>query len=317
MSGSIQFIALAILVGVAVFVATIMILGTGYGLITGRQLLFRRLQIGGSGTEGAALTGASKIETSLAALLGRLPWLMESNDQAALRAWLARAGYRTPNATHSYNLARASCTIGAITLVALLLPIIGSKLHLPEILGIIVLAILGGYMLPPYWVQRRVQTRRQEAELGFPDTLDMLLVCVEAGHGLDQSLTRVATEMRLKAPILSQELLIVSDELRAGKDRSQVMRDFADRINVDDVSAFITILNQSDQYGVSIGDALRVYASEMRNKRIMKAEEKANTMPVKVALGTIFFTVPPVMLIMAGPSIMMLLRAFATMTRPM
>jgi len=317
MGGSLPLVGLLVLVGVVVFVATIMILGTGYGLITHRQLLFRRLQIGGPGPASADQPTGKTFEMGLLKLLGGLPWLAESNDVSARRFWLARAGYRTPSAVRTYNLARMLCTLGAIAIAALLLPIAGAKLRLPEIFGLLALAIGIGYMLPPYWVQRRIQMRRQEAELGFPDTLDMLLVCVEAGHGLDQSLTRVAKEMRSKTPVLSQELTIISDELRAGKDRTQVMRDFAERINVHDISAFITILSQSDQYGVSIGDALRVYASEMRNKRIMRAEEKANTMPVKIALGTIFFTVPPVMLIMAGPSIMMLLRAFATMTRPL
>ena len=103
--------------------------------------------------------------------------------------------------------------------------------------------------------------------------------------------------------------------LRAGKERSEVLRSFARRCGVDDVSAFVTVLIQSDQFGTSIASALRVYAAEMRKKRLMRAEEKANKLPVKLALGTMAFTVPPVLLILIGPSIIMVLRALAGFMR--
>ncbi len=111
--------------------------------------------------------------------------------------------------------------------------------------------------------------------------------------------------------VLSDELGVVNDELYAGKSRAAVFRDFADRLNVSDISAFAAVLRQSDEFGVSIADTLRVYSAELRSKRIMRAEEKANMMPVKLALGSILFTIPPTLLIMAGPSIIMIIRTFA------
>jgi tight adherence protein C len=110
-------------------------------------------------------------------------------------------------------------------------------------------------------------------------------------------------------------LKVINEELLAGKERAHVFSDFADRLGVSDIKAFTTVLNQSDEFGVSVAEALRVYASEMRHKRVMRAEEKANLMPVKVAMGSVFFTIPPIMLIMAGPSLIMLIRAFTTVSQ--
>jgi len=159
-----------------------------------------------------------------------------------------------------------------------------------------------GYYLPTYWVNRRIQTRQEEITNGFPDALDLMLVCVEAGQSLDQAILRVATEIQLSYPALAEEFEIVSNEMRAGKDRVTVLRDMGERCGVNDVSSFVTVLVQSATFGTSISDALRVYGSEMRDKRVMRAEEKANVLPTKLTVGTMLFTVPPLLIILVGPS---------------
>src|SRR5262249_2049995 len=171
--------------------------------------------------------------------------------------------------------------------------------------------MLMGYFMPSFWIERKIEYRRQDAELGFPDVLDMLLICMEAGNSLDQACRRVAREIVKVNKVLGDELGVVNDELYAGKTRAAVFRDFADRLAVPDISAFAAVLRQSDEFGVSIADTLRVYADELRNKRVMRAEEKANMMPIKLALGSIAFTVPPTLLIMAVPSSIMIVRTFA------
>jgi tight adherence protein C len=120
---------------------------------------------------------------------------------------------------------------------------------------------------------------------------------------------RVGQEMSSASGPLAEELQVVSHQFRAGKDRVTVLRDFASRCNVNDISAFVTVLIQSTAFGTSISQALRVYASEMRDKRLMRAEEKANTLPTKLTLGTMAFTVPPLILILIGPSLIQILRA--------
>jgi tight adherence protein C len=137
----------------------------------------------------------------------------------------------------------------------------------------------------------------------FPDSLDLMLVCVEAGQSLDQSILRVSNELRIGFPELAEEFEIVSQEAKAGKDKTTVLKDMAERCGVPDISSFVTVMVQSAQFGTSISDALRVYASEMRDKRVMRAEEAANKLPTKMTLATMMLTVPPLMAILIGPSI--------------
>ncbi len=167
----------------------------------------------------------------------------------------------------------------------------------------ILVPALAGYLFPKYWITRRVETRREEITNGFPDALDMMLTCVEAGQSLDQSILRVAKEIRPSYPSLAQEFSTVTDELKAGKDRTQVLRDLSMRAGVSDISSFVTVMIQSASFGTSIADALRVYAAEMRDKRVMRAEEKANTLPTKMTLATMILTVPPLLVILIAPSI--------------
>jgi tight adherence protein C len=129
-----------------------------------------------------------------------------------------------------------------------------------------------GYMGPKYWVNRRLQSRQEEITNGFPDSLDMMLVCVEAGQSLDQSILRVAKEIKAGYPALAEEFEMVSQEMKAGKDRISVLRDMSERCGVQDVASFVTVLIQSASFGTSIADALRVYAGEMRDKRVTRAE---------------------------------------------
>ncbi|WP_299724430.1 type II secretion system F family protein [uncultured Tateyamaria sp.] len=160
-----------------------------------------------------------------------------------------------------------------------------------------------GYYLPQYWITRRVEARKEEITQGFPDALDMMLVCVEAGQSLDQAITRIAGELRASFPALADEFQVVSYEMKAGKDKVTVLQDMGERCGVQDVASFVTVLVQSASFGTSIADALRVFASEMRDKRVMRAEEAANKLPTKMTLATMMLTVPPLLIILVGPSV--------------
>jgi len=131
----------------------------------------------------------------------------------------------------------------------------------------------------------------------------MMLVCVEAGQSLDQSIMRVAKESRAGYPALADEFDTVAQEVKAGKERVMVLKDMSERVGIADVASFVTTLVQSATFGTSIAEALRVYSAEMRDKRVMRAEEKANKLPTKLTLGTMLFTVPPLMIILIGPSV--------------
>ena len=225
-------------------------------------------------------------------------------DLSSARLIMLQAGYRSKDAVRTFHLAQF--VLGISALIAGVLYTILSSNGEPASPIKMALSVLGpggiGYYLPKYWVERRRQTRQQEIISGFPDALDMMLVCVEAGQSLDQSIIRVAREIRAGYPALADEYEIVSQEIKAGKDRVSVLRDMSERAGVQDVSSFVTVLIQSATFGTSIADALRIYADEMRDKRVMRAEEKANTLPTKLTLGTMMFTVPPLMIILIGPS---------------
>lgn len=229
----------------------------------------------------------------------------DADEYGAVKLKLMQAGYKSKNAVRFYHFfqfilgvlglilggiyAFYKTTQGDVTTQNLLLMSMGP--------GIV------GYMLPKYWVTRRQATRQENITNGFPDCLDMMLVCVEAGQSLDQSIMRVSNELRSGFPELSEEFEIVSHEMKAGKSKDSVLRDMSERCGVQDISSFVTVLIQSQQFGTSIADALRVYASEMRDKRVMRAEEAANKLPTKMTLATMMLTVPPLLVILIGPSI--------------
>lgn len=228
-----------------------------------------------------------------------------AEELSAARLKLLRAGYRVKNAVQLFHFAQLVMGIGFLILGVIYTLFAQAQGDVPT--HIIVLSTIGpgaaGYYLPQYWVQRRVQKRQEEIVSGFPDALDMMLVCVEAGQSLDQSIMRVAKESRAGYPALADEFDTVAQEVKAGKERVMVLKDMSERVGIADVASFVTTLVQSATFGTSIAEALRVYSAEMRDKRVMRAEEKANTLPTKLTLGTMLFTVPPLMIILIGPSI--------------
>ncbi len=227
----------------------------------------------------------------------------DEDELSASRLKLIQAGYRSSTAVRTLNFAKMVMGIGFLLVGVLFILIQPGELELTTVLLSVLLPGVIGYFMPSYWVERRVQQRQEDVTNGFPDALDLMLVCVEAGQSLDQAILRVSSEIKIAYPTLSEEFEIVANEMRAGKDRVSVLRDMAERCGVTDVSSFVTVLVQSAKYGTSISDALRVYASEMRDKRVLRAEEKANVLPTKLTIGTMMFTVPPLLIILVGPSI--------------
>ncbi|MFK7945523.1 MAG: type II secretion system F family protein [Paracoccaceae bacterium] len=240
--------------------------------------------------------------------------LLEPSDAKELsdtRKELRSAGYKDPSAVRVYFFAKAALGLGLLSFGLIMTFVIPVEPDL--VFSILISTILGlfGYFLPVYWVKRQIEQRREDIQNTFPDAMDMMLVCIEGGQSLDQAMARVGQEMKQSSSPLAEELEIVTYEFRAGKDRSTVLRDFAERCAVNDISSFVTVLIQSSQFGTSVSQALRVYASEMRDKRLMRAEEKANVLPTKLTLGTMMFTVPPLILILVGPSFIQIIRSLA------
>lgn len=252
---------------------------------------------------GSLRRGAEKLDK-----LERFAHFLEpqnAEQMSASRQRMMRAGYKGKNAVRMFHFTQFALGLGALAIgVIYSLYLSGSRdVSTQQLILSTIVPGAAGYYFPQYWIERRVQTRKEEIIQGFPDALDMMLVCVEAGQSLDQSIMRVAKESRAGYPALAEEFETVSHEVKAGKERVQVLKDMADRVGIPDIASFVTTLVQSSTFGTSIAEALRVYSAEMRDKRVMRAEEKANTLPTKLTLGTMMFTVPPLMIILIGPSV--------------
>lgn len=228
-----------------------------------------------------------------------------AEEYSAVKLKLLQAGYKSRNAVRFFHFAQFSMGIMGLVLggIYAILEMQTGDVTSKDLMIMLLVPGCAGYMLPKYWVTRRQAARKEAIINGFPDSLDMLLVCVEAGQSLDQSILRVSRELKAGFPDLSQEFEIVSQEMKAGKGKEAVLRDMSERCGVQDISSFTTVLIQSQQFGTSIAEALRVYASEMRDKRVMRAEEAANKLPTKMTLATMMLTVPPLLVILIGPSI--------------
>ncbi len=229
----------------------------------------------------------------------------DEETMTAARLMMLRAGYKAKNAVRMFHFAQLVLGIGLLLLGVIYTMIANAQAEVTT--QFMMMSTIGpgaaGYYLPKYWVERRLQKRKEEIISGFPDALDLMLVCIEAGQSLDQSINRIAVESRAGYPALAEEFDMVAQQVKAGKERVQVMKDMSERVGVADVASFVTTLVQSASFGTSIADALRVYSIEMRDKRVMRAEEKANTLPTKLTLGTMLFTLPPLLIILIGPSV--------------
>lgn len=229
----------------------------------------------------------------------------DAETMTASRLKMLRAGYSAKNAVRMFHFSQMLLGLGFLGMGIIYAMITKAQQEVST--QFMIMSTLGpgaaGYYLPIYWVNSRLKKRQEQIVQGFPDALDLMLVCVEAGQSLDQSINRVAKESRAGYPALADEFEMVAHEVKAGKERVQVLKDMSDRVGIADVSSFVTTLVQSATFGTSISEALRVYSAEMRDKRVLRAEEKANTLPTKLTLGTMMFTVPPLMIILIGPSV--------------
>ena len=176
--------------------------------------------------------------------------------------------------------------------------------------GILVLCMVGGFYGPQLWLSSAITKRKERLVDGFPDSLDLMVVCVEAGLGLDQALGRVGQEIAIGHKELGEEFGLLTLELRAGLSREQGLRNLVQRTDLDDIRSLVALLIQTDRFGTSIGQALRVHSDSMRMNRRMKAEEKAAQLAVKLMIPLILFIFPSLMVVIAGPGLIRLVNNF-------
>lgn len=243
-----------------------------------------------------------------------LGWLLPGQIYSETLKWdLAQGGFNHREARRVFTGMRVLSTVvfglaGALTTWLLRLPT-------KEMFFLSLLAIAIGFYLPVSVLRMRQNRRRQEIMLSLPDALDLLVICVEAGQGLNAALLKVGRECELHAKALSDELRIVNNEMRAGIARETALRNFSLRSGVDDVRALVAVMIQTDRFGTSIAKALRTHAASLRTRRRQRAEETARKCPVKLVFPLVFCIFPEILVVIMAPGMLQLFRGLANATQ--
>jgi tight adherence protein C len=305
---------LDIIIQVLTFIAVVGVSLVVIGRVGNQLTVRRRLGEQVAGTAPPAANRAGKLVRGSSVTNPFLRWvqsatsLQESQDGAKLRRSLALAGIEHPAAPALFVVARFSLAIG-LPLAFLLFQQIASKpmTGLPLIFGALGLCALG-LITPKAVIDNRGNARKTQLEQEFPDCLDLLVVCVEAGLGLEAAIVRVGREVHESHPRVAEEFDRVAQELAAGRGRAEALRALAERTDVDSVKSFVALLIQTDTLGTSIGQTLRTYSDEMRRHRILKAEEKAMRVPVLLTVPLVVCILPVIITSLMLPAIIDVIR---------
>ena len=279
-----------------------------------RQALLEKIQHDGGSAVSLRTGGTdSKSGLNVGPLVRLSMWfgsLIKPKDEDELgpkRLLFLRAGYRHHDIPIVF--------LGLKLLLTLALPAAfilcqAFYLRLPSAHAIIIAITLGivGHNLPHMWLKMKISSRKEKIQEGFPDALDLLVVCVEAGMGLDSAINRVAVEMESTNKPISEEFKMLNMELRAGRTRRDALKNLSARTDLDDVTSLVTLINQTDKFGTSVGPALRIHSDSMRTKRYQRAEERAAKIPTKLVFPLLLFIFPSMFIVFLAPPIIQLVR---------
>ncbi|MBI5606322.1 MAG: type II secretion system F family protein [Deltaproteobacteria bacterium] len=307
-----------VLIPVLVFFATLLSVAGIAGYLkyrSERQEIINRLQGTERKTESEnnAESGDSplkKIVLSIVSTFSGLTQPKKKEELTQTRQKFLRAGYRNPKASLLFYGAKAFLPVAILALSVIAYFFIDHTMPVFKVVIFSLILALAGYYLPDLWLRLRLARRKDAIFKGFPDALDMLVVCVEAGMGMDAAISRIAEEMALSNKILSDELRQVNLEVRAGKSRQEALRNLAFRADLEDVESLVSLLIQTDKFGTNIAQALRVYSDSMRTKRFQKAEEIAGKLTVKLIFPLILFIFPSLFVAIMGPAMIRVYRTF-------
>ena len=263
-------------------------------------------QTGGSSSEGGV---PNVLLGSLAGKLDEKAFGIQGPIRTKLRRELTRAGYFSDQAIQFYIMIRLGVVVALPLIIFSLTAIFLPDLSFFSKLAIVSLSALIAVLGPDAYIARRQRSLQTEYRLVFPDLLDMLVVCTDAGLALDSAITRIQPEVSKQSRALGVNLSLLGAETRAGRGTADALGAFAERLNIDEARAFTILLRQSLELGTDVSEALRVFSDEMRKKRLLRAEENANKLPVKMVLplgGLIF---PVILMTVLVPVIIRLLAA--------
>lgn len=298
---------------VLAFLVVLSIAGAIYTMLLSRNPVQRRLGgLSGQTTSAAGPGLRAQLQQVFTGLINRVAKMAKPRQNwqmSKLQQQLQHAGYRSPMA--------ANVILTVKVVFAVLIPVglffspflaNAKPAVLPLVLGG---GALVGFVLPNYYLKGKVSSRQQRISRELPDVLDLLAISVEAGLGLDAAISRVSKEMSASSPVLGAELNFTSLELRAGIPRAMALKNLGNRCGVEEVVSLVSMLNQADRFGVSVGRSLRVHSDTVRTKRKQRLEEMAAKIPLKLLFPVLFLIFPAIMAVMAGPAILRVMESFA------
>ncbi len=292
------------------FITVFLLVASGGLLLFYREAMLARIGgvINPRSKQRATLLGSlQQTGASLGGMVERLEGVIpkSKSEVSVVRKRLIRAGYRSDAAVNTFY--------GAKILVPVVLCVLALLIFHSDNFFIYIVAAGVGFLLPDFWLGNRIKRRQKLIRLGLPDVLDMMVICIEAGLGVDQATSRTAEELRKAQPAVTDELGMVVLEQHAGRPRSEAWRNFAERTNVDSVRNLVTVLVQSEQFGTSIAKTLRVHSDVLRTQRRQRVEEQAAKTTVKLVFPLVFFIFPSIFLVSIGPAVLMIIDSFKHM----
>jgi tight adherence protein C len=291
---------------IGTFLATVTVCVTlYYAFASGESGIVRRLSrlADTPGTEPREAF-AEKQKERVQEVLVSVGKLVPGGTQSRAQLMIIRAGYRNPNVI---LIIRGLKVLLPIALVG---AVYFSDFYLSNPFVIFAGALIAGVLLPEMWIMWRISARQHRIRRGLPDALDLLVICVEAGLGIDQAMMRVSQELKVVHRELSEELQLVNLEMRVGKSRIEALRELARRTGLDDIKALVAMLAQTERFGTSISQSLRVHSDDLRVRRRQRAEEMSAKTTVKMVPPLVLFIFPALMIVILGPAILIIMRQF-------
>jgi tight adherence protein C len=289
---------------IVVFVTVVLVVfAFGAAAATPTSVLGARLRaLGGQPAQVAekpAVKVRERIEQALDPLSKAIP--LSPSDVSRTRAWLIQAGLREPRHASYYLGARLLLMGLGLTGVIIFSGFTS--------LSLLVCVPALGFFIPRFFLKRMIKDRQQRIRIALPDALDLTVICVEAGLALDQALTRVGKDLHHAHPDLSDEFHLVNLEMRAGKPRAEALRNLVDRTGVDDIRSLVGTLIQTDRFGTSVAQALRVHSDSLRTARRQRAEEQAAKTTIKMVPPLVLFILVPFLFVTVGPALIQAYRS--------
>ncbi len=294
---------------VVTFVAAFLLVASGGLLLFYRSAVLKRLASVIPQTAQPGLLGRLlhvRPQTSVARIVAPFERVLPRSaaEVSVIQKRLIRAGYRKDSAVGVFYGSKVLVPLALVGLVTL------TRAYEYGPFFVYGIALGVGFLVPDFVLGNRISNRQLEIRLGLPDALDLLVICIEAGLGLDQALQRVAEELRVSHPVISDELSIVHLEQHAGRPRAEAWKNLVERTDVDAVRAMVATLIQADHYGTSVSKALRVHAETLRTRRRQQIEEEAAKTAVKLVFPLVFFIFPSLFVVTLGPAMIRIIEGF-------